>query len=435
MKTVLVFYLLLSAHFRPSIAYRTTTDQDSTVELQTFPDNIRPTFDPYQLWMQSLAKVKAIEFVVTLVIGTLGVIGNLLILVVTVHYNYIGIPQVYMATLAISDLCIAVFGLWRVLADNLYFLSDGVYWFCVHTYFPVIGLDAAASITASLTAMALSLDRYLALKYPMKHSEYWPVDKAKILTVTVGLISLIFGITYPLRYYISTTRTPGKNMLPPEWTSLGENQAFTKTSVCVEFFFRFALPVVVMAVTNTATMAIIHKSDKFRRSMSKYTQSTINTPKCLTMTVGIVIIFFITNLPKACFMMDFIIFQYSHSAQFNTSFITFAYGGNLLAKLNSIVNIIVYFTLDSEFRATLLKSLRISGRRPVEAACNIAIAASLQNATGRDHPNPPQHASEAQLNVFVPVEEENTCFQDTRLSADDTFWGVSTVSCQETQVI
>ncbi|ELU06022.1 hypothetical protein CAPTEDRAFT_188543 [Capitella teleta] len=47
--------------------------------------------------------------------------------------------------------------------------------------------------------MALSVDQFFALKFPMKHSEYWSVRKAKVLAIVVDLPSLCIGSTLPLR--------------------------------------------------------------------------------------------------------------------------------------------------------------------------------------------------------------------------------------------
>ncbi|ELU04043.1 hypothetical protein CAPTEDRAFT_189081 [Capitella teleta] len=263
------------------------------------------------------------------------------------RYKYIGIPQVYMTTLAICDLSIGVFTLWRELADTLFYLSDAVYWFCSQTYFPIMGLDVSASITASIVAMTLSVDRYLALKYPMKHSEYWSVRKAKLLAVIVGCLSIIPGTFYPLQFAISSEMMPGSNMYPVP-TNLGMDLAFFATRASIVFLFRFAIPFTVTAVTNTLTVSIIRKSDKFRRGLDREARSNTTTPKCLAMTVGIVIAFFVTQIPMAAFYLYAIVFpEYTYALDL------FEMLCNTWTKLNSIVNIVIYLTLNKEFRHTL----------------------------------------------------------------------------------
>ncbi|ELU17783.1 hypothetical protein CAPTEDRAFT_212141 [Capitella teleta] len=358
MKTLL-FYLLFSALNGTFSAQQSPTTESQDPTAHNNASVLQPTLSPQQLFIRKLLGelqgVKRVEFVAVLVIGTLAVLGNLVVIMVTARYKSIGIPQVYMASLAVCDLCIGIFSLWRVLADRLFRLSDGVYWFCSRTYFPVVGLDVASSITAALVAMALSVDRCFALKFPMKHVELWSVRRAKVLVVVTGMVSLLFGLNVPLRLTITDVVDPLVNQLPPMYTRIGRIEAFTQACNYIEFLFRFAVPFAVMMVSNTWTMSIIRKSDKFRRGLDKDTRSAVNSPKCLTMTVGLVIIFFITQLPKAAFLFDTVIFFNKH--RFTLAFETFAILSILFTKVNSIVNIFVYLALNKEFRRTLLQML------------------------------------------------------------------------------
>ncbi|ELT90187.1 hypothetical protein CAPTEDRAFT_190453 [Capitella teleta] len=358
MKTLL-FYLLFFALNGTCSAQQSPTTESQDPTAQNNASVLQPTLSPDQLsirkFLSELQGVKRVEFVAVLVIGTLAVLGNLVVIMVTARYKSIGIPQVYMASLAVCDLCIGIFSLWRVLADRLFRLSDGVYWFCSRTYFPVVGLDVASSITAALVAMALSVDRCFALKFPIKHVELWSVRRAKVLVVVTGMMSLLFGLNIPLRLTITDVVDPLVNQLPPMYTSIGFNGAFTQACNYIEFVFRFAVPLSVMMVSNTWTMSIIQKSDNFRRGLDKETRRAVKTPKCLTMTVGLVIIFFITQLPKAAFLFDAVMFFNKH--RFTLAFETFAILSNILTKVNSIINIFVYLALNKEFRRTLLQML------------------------------------------------------------------------------
>ncbi|ELU14878.1 hypothetical protein CAPTEDRAFT_212625 [Capitella teleta] len=353
----LLFCLLLSAIQGQSTADQSPTTESQDPTTQFILSVLHPTLSPDQMLIRGLLgglqEAKKVEFVATLVIGTLSVLGNLVVIKVTARYKSIGISQVYMASLAVCDFCIGIFSLWRVLADRLFNLSDGVYWFCSRTYFPVVGLDVAASITAGLIAMALSVDRCFALKFPMKHVELWSVRKAKVIVVVAGMMSLLIGLNIPLRLTITDVVDSVVNQLPPMYTPIGRNAAFTQVCNNIEFVFRFAIPLTVMMVSNTWTMSIIRKSDKFRRGLDTKTRCAVKTPKCLTMTVGLVIIFFMTNLPKAAFLFDSMIFFNKH--RFTIAFETFGIASDVLAKFNSIVNIFVYLTLNREFRRNLLQ--------------------------------------------------------------------------------
>ncbi|ELT94908.1 hypothetical protein CAPTEDRAFT_192186 [Capitella teleta] len=260
-----------------------------------------------------------------------------------------------MVGLAACDLSIGIFSSWRAIADRVYTWSTGAFWFCALTYWPAVGLEVAASTTASLIAMALSIDRCLALKFAIKHSELCSVRKAKTLALASGLLSVIIGLNYPLRLSVLEEGTSYLNVMPTGYHSLGEDPVFSKLCRYVEFFFRFAIPLSAMIVANTWTMVIIRKSDQFRKGMDREARSAMKTPKCLTMTIGLVIIFIVTQMPKAAFLLDTMIFFNEHRGI--KAFEIFIGLGNLMTRFNSIVNIIVYLTLNEEFRRTLVKVL------------------------------------------------------------------------------
>ncbi|ELT94217.1 hypothetical protein CAPTEDRAFT_214160 [Capitella teleta] len=385
MKNLVVFYtyLFLSAHFHLLETYETTESSDFNT-LQSENSEVDSTILKLKETISQLGKLKDVEFVVTLILGSLAVASNILILVVTVHYKFIGIAQVYMTVLAICDLCIGIFSSWRLIADRVYYWSDGLFHFCAYTYWPVSGLEAGASTTASLIAMTLSVDRCFACKYPVKHAEVCSVRKAKVLSVVVGLLSFVIGLNYPLRIKVIKRMSNELNMVPSVFTTLGQDPTFVKVSAYTEFFFRFAVPFAVMTVANTWTIAIIRKSDMFRRSMDKETRSAVNTPKCLTMTVGLVIIFFITQLPKAAFLLDSMIFSRAHRG--TIPFETFVIFGNIFTRFNSVVNIFVYLSLNKEFRCTLIKVLKVCKTTNVEIST--MATASTQTKDKQEDPVP-----------------------------------------------
>ncbi|ELU07635.1 hypothetical protein CAPTEDRAFT_211676 [Capitella teleta] len=193
--------------------------------------------------------------------------------------------------------------------------------------------------------MALSVDRFFALKFPMKHSKYWSARKAKVLAIIIGLVSLCIGSTFPLRYYISPSPTLDVGSAMPAMSHhLGLNEAFTMMCASCEILFLFAIPFSVMASTNTTTMVIMRKSDKFSRGLDKETHSTLKTPKHLSTTIGIVII---TQILKVVFLVNMAIRHADNfNFLFNFLFRVSYFVCDILTQVNSTVNIFVYLTLN-----------------------------------------------------------------------------------------
>ncbi|ELT90989.1 hypothetical protein CAPTEDRAFT_196980 [Capitella teleta] len=377
MRTLAAFYslLFLSVHFHPLQMNEMTSYIPETTDSATSKP-VQPILDWVELLLAQLAILKDVEFIVTVTLGALALLGNIIVLIVTAHYKSIGIAEVYMVGLAVCDLSIGIFSSWRAISDRVYTWSTGAFQFCALTYWPAVGLEVAASTTASLIAMALSIDRCLALRFPIKHSELCSVSKAKMLALASGLLSVIIGLNYPVRLFVPDEGTSYLNVMPTEYTLLGEDPVFSKLCRYVEFFFRFAIPLSAMIVANTWTMTIIRKSDQFRKGMDREARSAMKTPKCLTMTIGLVIIFIITQMPKAAFLLDQMIFYSEHRG--TGLFETFVIVGNLMTRFNSIVNIIVYLTLNREFRHTLVKVLNVRKASDIE----ISSLASLSTTNG-----------------------------------------------------
>ncbi|ELT90744.1 hypothetical protein CAPTEDRAFT_208567, partial [Capitella teleta] len=140
-------------------------------------------------------------------------------------------------------------------------------------------------------------------------------------------------------------------------TALGENQVMTIVSNYAEFLLRFALPLLLMAVTNTWTLAAIWRSDRFRKKIDNSAKSALKAPRCLSITVGLVVIFFVTQLLRAALLVDGMIFSYQHRGTFAMES-AFAIG-DIFTKTNSVVNFFVYMAIGREFRRKVFQMIRI----------------------------------------------------------------------------
>ncbi|ELU07194.1 hypothetical protein CAPTEDRAFT_190114 [Capitella teleta] len=339
------FILMLSIH----IARPDTLDATTETMVQTIATATKHPFSKMSpAEMAKYLALKDAEFVVIQTLSCIAVFGNAVILAVIPRYANIGVPDVYMIALAVSDLCIGIFSSWKTLTWRYNKLSESMLTLSAHTYWLAFGLDAASSISASLFAMALSVDRCWALKFPLKHAQLWSVKKSKVFVAIVGLVSMSIGINYPLRFSVSLDNHGTGGLLISYPTTLGENKVLTIVSNYAEFVLRFAIPFVLMTVSNTWTLGAIWSSDRFRKKIDNSAKSALKAPRCLGITVGLVIIFFITQLLHAILLMDGMIFAYQHRGIFAME-AAFAFG-NIFTKTNSVVNFFIYMAIGREFR-------------------------------------------------------------------------------------
>jgi hypothetical protein len=166
-----------------------------------------------------------------------------------------------MLALGVCDWVVGLMSLWKAMIDRFNVASDAFYVFSAHTYWVSIGLEVAASTSAALLAMFLSVDRCVALQFPLQHKERWSANKVKVLVVIVAVISLLVGITFPLRYRVSLTEKLGPFRINTYASPLNEPR-FAQACFYAEFLLRFAIPLVTMAVSNTWTLVIIKRSEE-----------------------------------------------------------------------------------------------------------------------------------------------------------------------------
>jgi hypothetical protein len=261
-----------------------------------------------------------------------------------------------MLTLAISDLYINIVCSCKLHVERFNHLSDGIYLFMAHTYWYVISIDVGALMAASLLAMLFSVDRCFALTYPLKHKGIWTAKKVGVLCGCVLSFALFYGFNYALRFVV---RYPGRfaayTVNGARRLPIGDIKWFKQACAFLEFILRFALPLTAMSVSNTWIIAVIRKSDLFRKEHVANGANT-QTPKCLATTIGLVVVFFCTQMVHAGITFDGIIFGLEHRGTLFSETIYVA--GNIFAKANSIVNVFVYLLLGREFRKVFLKMLR-----------------------------------------------------------------------------
>ena len=282
----------------------------------------------------------------------LTVVSNAFIIAVIPRYKSVGVPHVYMLAMAVCDLIIGLCSAWKKLSERLNHLTKTAHFISSYTYWAVIGLDSTSSTSAALILMFLSVDRCLALKYPIKHKVLWSAEKAKILSVTAGLLAFVVGLYYPLAHTVSkdfSTAIPG--VVASYTTQLGENEVFNTVARVLEFVLRFAIPLAVTVVSNTITLAEIRKSDSFRKNEIEGDQPVRNT-KCLTLTIGVVILFFFTQVLWGGVLVDGMIFTHAHRGTFVMEcVVTMA---DMFVKFNSLSNFFIYFGFSTEFRITFM---------------------------------------------------------------------------------
>jgi hypothetical protein len=244
-------------------------------------------------------------------------------------------------------------------------------------YWSVISVDFGASVAASLLASLLSADRCLALVRPLHHRRICTVRRTGIVAASVSVLAIIFGFNYTLRFSVTLPGRTGAYTVEGIKSAIGDIHAFAQACAFLDFILRFALPLTIMAVSNTWTLAVIRQSERFRKTCASVQTDQKSSPKCLATTVGLVVVFVCTQLVLGGISFDGILFGRLHRGTLLVESIFIS--GNVLAKANSVVNFFVYFGLSREFRHELLVLFRCRSKKAEEKQMNTISSHVSQN--------------------------------------------------------
>ena len=121
----------------------------------------------------------------------IGVIGNVLTLVVIICYHPLrDMTGMFLANLAVADLLQSTFGM-PLIAVSAFRHQ----WVFGETLCTISGLTNSLFCIASvLTLTAISVDRWLAIVFPMKYRAWLTVERARIVLVYIWLHALSMAV-------------------------------------------------------------------------------------------------------------------------------------------------------------------------------------------------------------------------------------------------
>ncbi|XP_065115942.1 5-hydroxytryptamine receptor 2B [Paramisgurnus dabryanus] len=206
--------------------------------------------------------------ILLVIIPTIG--GNILvILAVSLERKLQNATNFFLMSLAVADLLVGVLvmpiALVAVLFHSRWPLPD---FLCPIWLF----LDVLFSTASIMHLCAISLDRYIAIKKPIHHSQFKSRAKALAKIAFVWLISIGIAIPIPIKglqvsnYPNITFNTNHTCLLSPE--GFGDFKVFGSLTA-------FFIPLAIMMIINLLTIQVLRKKAYLLRSRA--TRSTIST--------------------------------------------------------------------------------------------------------------------------------------------------------------
>ncbi|KAL4612896.1 galanin receptor type 2-like [Arapaima gigas] len=275
----------------------------------------------------------AISLVFTLIF-LVGTVGNCLVLAVLLRNGQMNtkITNLFILNLGVADLCFILFCV--PFQATIYTMDEWVFgpFLCKAVHF-LIYLTMYASI---FTLAAVSLDRYLAIRYPLRSRELRTPRNALASICCLWGMSLVFSGPY-LSYYQQMDLN-GSVVCIPVWGP----QERRAMDICT-FVFGYLLPVSVLGLTYACTICHLWTTVNPLKDMSESRRAKRKVTK---MIIIVAVLFCLCWLPHHLVIMCM---WFGHFP-LNQATYVLRILSHLVAYANSCLNPIVYALVSKHFR-------------------------------------------------------------------------------------
>ncbi|KAF6039074.1 GPRNNA1 [Bugula neritina] len=256
-----------------------------------------------------------------------------------------------------------------------------VYQELVHAYVVVYVYPLAliAQTCVIWITVSFTVERYIAVRNPLKASSLCTVKRARITTFCVVIFSMVYNFSRWFEYRSEIKRDanmtivliPGTNL--PSYRAIQNkvlaNQAYESiyfsglylTVMCI-------IPVCLLTVLNYFLIQAVRKSAKERKSMrnESHTAKTSKENNITTMLVSVVAVFIICQLPALLYNVAIGIDRKMVTKSIDWQIVSIV--RNFMVTLNSAVNFILYCALGQKFRKVFFKTFCKRFRRHRETS-------------------------------------------------------------------
>lgn len=179
----------------------------------------------------------------------LSIIGNIFVIIVFKNGNRSRTDlRPFLINLAIADLMMALFCMPFTFADAVF----GT-WIFLKELCPVVLFVQMMSVAASVfTNMAIGIDRFLVVMYPLHHR--FTLQRYKYVMIAIWVSSVSFG---SVQLIVARTTTMNSGLLKCDevWSSPYSRKVYT----IFILLFTYIIPLVILAVTYTIVAFLLWK--------------------------------------------------------------------------------------------------------------------------------------------------------------------------------
>ncbi|XP_020509679.1 galanin receptor 2a [Labrus bergylta] len=283
----------------------------------------------------------SVGFTLIFLVGT---VGNSLVLAVLFRNGQMKTTNLFILNLGIADLCFIVFCV--PFQATIYTLDQWVFGavVCKVVHF-IIYLTMYASI---FTLTAVSVDRYLAICYPLRSRQMRTPKNAIASIVLLWLLALLFSAPY--LSYFTQMELAGAVLCIPAW----ESKPRFVMDVCT-FVFGYLVPILVLGLTYARTVRHLWTSVDPVKDASESRRAKRKVTKMIVVVAALFCV---------CWLPHHLVVLCMWSGRFPLNHATYVLRilSHLLAYANSCLNPVVYALVSKHFRKGFRKVFTCSPR-------------------------------------------------------------------------
>ncbi|CAN7993920.1 unnamed protein product [Ixodes hexagonus] len=328
-----------------------------STEYPTTPQ-VLSTVDP------STAKLKIIAYGnVSLVIITLGILGNLVNLAVLTRPNLKGVTFTYLTWLATSDLlvlAISVFSMMRLHDSQPRNYAAAFY--SAHAELPLVNALMASNV---FLVVAVTVDRYCAVCTPTRYSKFHNARRARLsIVLAYGAAALLYlPSIFRKRPVLVWDGVANRTMYVSfENLSVARHPAFRVYLIVREVLVRIG-PVIIVLVLNTIIIFTFRNLTRKREQLSKgavYYSKRLTRERRLVVLLGAIVVLFCVCMTPAAVLRVL----NSDDLEVHYGFQVFRAIANDMEMANFAANFYLYCLCSSDIRDTLVRLFRCSKTPP-----------------------------------------------------------------------
>jgi len=311
---------------------------------------------------QTLAQTRfVVQQVIIPVVVILGLTGNALSIAVLTHRSMRTSTNSYLAALAIFDMLFLLIGLilsFKHIVD-IRESTFYAYWYPVGRVLNDICSNVSVSLTVTFT-----IERYIAVRHPMKGRVICTPKRARIIAALVALFAAISTSPefFEREYYDKVEGN--KTVVASRPSEFGESTGY----VTIYFWFLLLMfcivPLIAICTFNWILIKSVYKANKLRRSMTYVavqrggSRQQGEQNRITLMLISVAVVFILCQFPTASlmvFMTYLELAEISLTRTQNNNRLIAGNIANLLVLVNAAINFLLYSVMSTKFRKVFVK--------------------------------------------------------------------------------